>query len=417
MANSLTMMHDDPLSGPDDAEHGMPDDRDADPPPAGRTPPDPLDRIWRHPSEMGRAPITRAPRQGSSPGLLAVSSIAIGGSMVGALLTVGILALSGLLNGRPHPTPNDRLVVKAQNDATAQVVASVRPSVVLVTVHDGGSTREGAGVVIRHGGDILTSAWLVGKAVNVTLETDDDKKLTATVVGSDAASGLALLETDGDLPAATLAAHAPGIASSVIALSGDPHAIGLGVVSATDVVASDADGVTMANLFTIDERPPHDDAGAPVIDGRAQVAGILLPHGLGAVPIDYARDVADSIRNTGEVEHAWVGVTGVNSQYGPEVRSVVAGGPAQLGGVQPGDVVMSVNGRPVSSTAELQADIRDHWPNQKLTIVVSRDATSVTLTVTAAAPPAPTVTPQQQRPIVSTTSTSTTTVAPQPVRF
>ncbi len=407
------MMHDDPLSGPDDAERGDTGDHDLDASRARSTPPDPLDRVWRHPAELGRAPATRTPRQPGHTGLLALTSVAIGGSMVGAVLTVGILALSGLLNGRPHPTANDRLVQKAQNEATQQAVASVRPSVVLVTASDdGGATRQGAGVVIRHGGDILTSSWLVGDAVNVTIRTDDDRKLTAQVVGTDRASGLALLESDGDLPAATLAPNGPGIGNSVVALSGDPHAIGIGVVSATNVVVSSYDGVTMANAFATDARPVVDDAGAPVIDGRAQVAGILLPHGLGAVPIDYARAIADSIHKSGAVEHAWIGVAGSNSKYGgPEIRTVTAGGPADMAGMEKGDVVVTVNGRNIATADELQADIREHWPNQTLEIVVSRGGASLPLDVTAAAPPlAPDPSPLHP----STTVAATTTTLPSP---
>src|SRR3954467_2928114 len=128
------MMHDDPLSGPDDAERaGKGDDRDVP-----GAPPDPLDRLWRHPTEMGRRTVERPSRRsGGRPNTLLIVSVAVGGSMVGALLTVGILAMSGLLNGRPHPTANDRLVQKATNDATTQVVQSVRPSVVLVTAREG----------------------------------------------------------------------------------------------------------------------------------------------------------------------------------------------------------------------------------------------------------------------------------------
>jgi S1-C subfamily serine protease len=405
------MMHDDPLSGPDDAERGGADDHDADASRSRSAPPDPLDRIWRHPAELGRVRASRPPRDSARSGLLTVASVAIGGSMVGAVLTVGILALSGLLNGRPHPTANDRLVTKAHDEATLQAVASVRPSVVLVTVRDGATTRQGAGVVIRHGGDILTSAWLVGNLTQVAIETNDDRTMTASVVGSDATSGLALLETDGDLPAAQLAPHGPGIGNSVVALSGDPDAIGIGVVSATDVVVSSS-GVTMANVFATNADPPTDDAGAPVINGRAQVAGILLPHGLGAVPIDYARDVADSIRSSGSVEHGWIGVVGANSQYGgPEIRHVTTGGPADTAGMQAGDVVISLNGRAVDTASELRADVRDHWPNQMLKFVVSRGGTSLPLDVTAAAPPTPAEQPIVHRPPTKVTTTTTEPIA------
>jgi S1-C subfamily serine protease len=400
------MMHDDPLSGPDDAERGdRGDERDAlDAPPPQGPPPDPLDRLWRHPTEMGRRVVERRPRPASDrPNTLLIASVAVGGSMVGALLTVGILALSGLLNGRPHPTANDRLVTKAANDATTQVVNSVRPSVVLVSARDGGTVREGAGVVIRHGGDILTSAWLVGRALQVTIETDDDKKMTATVVGTDVPSGLALLSAEGDLPAATLAAHAPAVGSSVIALSGDGNAMGQGIVNADNVVVTNSGGVTMANLFATKALPPLDDAGAPVIDGRAQVAGILLPHGVGAVPIDYARTVADLLREKGAVDHAWIGVAAANSKYGPIIRSVASGGPSDLAGMQRGDVVISVDGHAITSAADLQAEVRIHWPDQTLSIIVSRGGTSLPLEVTAAAAPAP------PEPIASHEGDTTTT--------
>ncbi len=407
-------MHEESVPGPDDGpEPGdLVDEHErADARPRSDARPDPLDRLWRHPSEIDRVGLGRQTRARlERPGLMLVGGVAVGGSMFGAVLTVAILALSGLLNGDPRPSANDRLITNAHDTATQIAAASVRPSVVSVTARDAAGVRRGSGVVVRHGGDILTSAWVVGGAVSVTIATNDKKSLVARVIGSDSASGLALLETDGDLPAASLAPHAPEQTSSVIALSGD-GAIDNGIVNDVDVVATDSAGVTMPSLFVTHARPGRDAAGAPVIDGRAQVAGILLPGELGAVPIDYARAVAEAIRTNGAVDHAWIGISkGYDSTYGPQIRALAAAGPAALAGMQVGDVVLSVDGRTVASTTELMATIRWQWPTDVLKIMVSRAGHTVPLAVTAAIAPGQLDTAPPRRPTASTVSASTSTV-------
>jgi len=96
-------------------------------------------------------------------------------------------------------------------------------------------------------------------------------------------------------------------------------------------------------------------------------------------------------------------VQGGNSKYGPQIKSVATGGPADLAGVQKGDVVMSVNGRTITNAADLRAEVRVRWPKQKLAIVVSRAGASVPLEVIATAAPQPPE-PINYRPRVTPTT-------------
>ena len=135
--------------------------------------------------------------------------------------------------------------------------------------------------------------------------------MTASVVGSDTTSGLALLEADSDdLPAATLARTAPASATTVVALSGDPHSHERGGErhrrGGQLVRRHDGERVRHHGASRRSTTP-----GAPVIDNRAQVAGILLPRtGSARCPSTTRGDIANSIRNSGSVEHAWIGVVG-----------------------------------------------------------------------------------------------------------
>ena len=197
-----------------------------------------------------------------------------------------------------------------------------------------------------------------------------------------------------------------------MALSGDPNSYTSGVVSATDVVVSSS-GVTMANVFATTAEPPLDNAGAPVIDNHAQVAGILLPQGLGAVPIDYARHrrrLDPQLR---------LGRARVDRRGGHELPVRRAGDPTRdewwtgvSRGMQRGDVVMSVNGRTVNTADQLRADVRDHWPSQMLKFVVSRSRYVAAARRDGRSAPTPPEQPDRvHRPPPKVTTTTTQAIA------
>ena len=253
----------------------------------------------------------------------------------------------------------------------------MRPSVVLVTVQDGGTTRQGAGVVIRHGGEILTSAWLVGGAVQV-VDRDRRRQDARRRGRRHRRAERARAARDRRRPRRRdpRARTCPGVGNSVVALSGDPHTLGIGVVSATERGRQRQrrrhDGERVR-----DRRPARRSTTRA---RRSSTAGPRSPASccrtaVGAVPIDYARAVADALRNDGVGRTRLARPRRVELAVRPawSRKRRIAGGPAELAGMRARR--RRHVGRPAEpspTTDELHADVREHWPNQKLTIVVSR---------------------------------------------
>jgi S1-C subfamily serine protease len=274
-------------------------------------------------------------------------------------------------------------------DAYSQVVTSVArrlaPSVANLRVTrrtPRGRVAEGGGsaVVLASDGYLLTSAHVVarpgsgGRASFV-----DGRELAFTVCGADQLSDLAVLRAEGDdLTAAELGdADELQVGQLVVAI-GNPHgfagSITAGVVSALgrSLPARAGRNVRIIdNVIQTDAALNPGNSGGALVDGAGRVVGVntaVAGIGLGlAVPINAAtrRTVADLIRD-GRVRRAYLGIAGgprplpprararLGRQSGVEVIEVAEGSPAERAGIRPEDILVEVDGRPVSDANELQ---------------------------------------------------------------
>jgi S1-C subfamily serine protease len=274
-------------------------------------------------------------------------------------------------------------------DAYSQVVTSVArrlaPSVANLRVTrrtPRGRVAEGGGsaVVLASDGYLLTSAHVVarpgsgGRASFV-----DGRELAFTVCGADQLSDLAVLRAEGDdLTAAELGdADELQVGQLVVAI-GNPHgfagSVTAGVVSALgrSLPARAGRNVRIIdNVIQTDAALNPGNSGGALVDGAGRVVGVntaVAGIGLGlAVPINAAtrRTVADLIRD-GRVRRAYLGIAGgprplpprararLGRQSGVEVIEVAEGSPAERAGIRPEDILVEVDGRPVSDANELQ---------------------------------------------------------------
>lgn len=349
--------------------------------------PDPLDRVWRHPSELGppqaspgfRAPRPERPRR-AVPGWL--TPVLAGAA--GALVTVAVLGAAGVFS-RSSGTPTAR-TTSSNTDPAARVTAesvaaAVGPSVVSVVAHTSGGVQRGSGVCVRHDRNILTSARLIGDAHTVEVLTADGEAHTARVVGRDTTTDLALLSIDADLDAAQLADGTLSTGSSVW-IVGAPTAanspwMSSGLVSSAQALVAESTGPTTDGLLETDAVSNEWAAGGALVDHSGNVAGIVLsPIDDGrttyAVPIATAVAVADGIRAHGVAAHGSLGVEGVDGPAGPTVRAAVSGGAAARAGIKGNDVVMKVDGRDVATMGEVMAIVRHFTPGQTITVEIQR---------------------------------------------
>jgi putative serine protease PepD len=202
----------------------------------------------------------------------------------------------------------------------ASVAAAVKPSVVTVIVRGAGQEAEGSGIVLRADGVILTNNHVVaaaGAAAGITVQLSNGQTATATVVGTDPATDLAVIEAQGvsGLTAATLGSSGSVQAGDTVLAVGSPlgleETVTQGIVSAlhrTITVSGDnRTSETLDDAIQTDAAINPGNSGGPLVNRAGQVVGITTANanvngqssgsiGVGfAIPIDHAKQVIDRL--------------------------------------------------------------------------------------------------------------------------
>ena len=305
---------------------------------------------------------------------------------------------------------------------TEQVADLVSPSVVVITTEQvvysqwswyGQNQVEsgaGSGVIISSDGYILTCAHVVDGASTITV-TIGDKDYTATLVGEDTTSDIAVIKTDADglTPATVGNSDSLKVGQSVMAVGNPLGELGGtvtgGMISALNrsVTIQGSSSVNTMSLIQMDASVSPGNSGGGLFNMNGELVGIVNAkssssdaEGLGfAIPINDAIKVAQELLENGYVTgRPYLGITylavtdaqtasqlGVNA-YGVYVVEVVKGGPAEKAGLQAGDRIVSVDGTEIASKDDLGTLMQKHAAGDTLSITIARDGQMQTVNVT-----------------------------------
>jgi S1-C subfamily serine protease len=263
----------------------------------------------------------------------------------------------------------------------------------------------GTGLIVTTDGEIVTNAHVVGdaKTVHVRLDGESEPR-DAAVIAVDSSRDLALLRVDArGLSAATFAAPDDvHLGDEVLAigyaldLDGDPT-VTLGIVSALDRTLATETG-SLKGLIQTDAAVSSGNSGGPLIDALGHVVGITTlasSGGLGSTANGLAFAIStsellptlDQLRAKANGETFTSGYLGVKVERrtdggsGAKVSEVVAGSGAARAGIKVGDVVVAVDGEPITGQASLVATIRDLAPGETTTVSLARDGSPIDVTV------------------------------------
>ena len=268
------------------------------------------------------------------------------------------------------------------------------------------ATQTGTGSVLDTDGRILTAEHVIAGARSISVEFQDGTSRPAKLLGKDSATDLAVLKVD----ATGLTLHPLALGSSrtlrigdPIALIGDPfgypRSLSTGVVSGLDRTIAAPNGFTVAHAIQTDGALNPGNSGGPLLDSRARLVGVadqIATGGTGtksytgvgfAVPVDVARSVLSDLERGVAPKHAYLGVSTNDVAAGALVRGVAAGGPAEAGGIKPGDVIVAIDGTRVTGANDLVAALAAHEPGDKVTVTVQRGSGRQQLDVTLAEQP------------------------------
>jgi putative serine protease PepD len=269
------------------------------------------------------------------------------------------------------------------------------------------ATATGTGFVVDGDGHIVTAQHVVDGASSITVKFADGTTRTATVVGTDDATDVAVLKVD----ATGLTLHPLKLATSSVAVGqpiaaiGDPfdytRSISTGIVSGVDRTIQAPNGFTVAHAIQTDAALNPGNSGGPLLNASGEVVGIVdqiatngsaeQNSGVGfAVPVSIIRAELATLESGGTVHHAYLGTatSSASSVDGAAIGTVTAGGPAADAGLQTGDVITKFGGTTIASTNDLVAAVAAHHPGDKVDLTVRRGSTTRTVTVTLGTQPA-----------------------------
>ena len=270
----------------------------------------------------------------------------------------------------------------------------------------------GSGVVVSADGYIVTNAHVIKNADEIIVAFHDGKKATATVVGTDPESDLAVIRTDAtNLTPLAIRTTAVNVGDVVLAI-GNPFGVGQtvtqGIISATGRTGLGV--MTYEDYIQTDAAINPGNSGGALVDANGDLIGINTviysrtggSIGIGfAIPTSIVEKVMNDIITSGKVSRGWLGIEvarvptdaanlTLEHSDGVVVTGIQAGGPAASAGLKVGDVITHINNLPMNDANALIQYISMQAPTSKLNLDIKRGGNAQSIQVTLAERPAQT---------------------------
>jgi Do/DeqQ family serine protease len=265
----------------------------------------------------------------------------------------------------------------------------------------------GSGVVVTADGYVLTNHHVVDGADRIRVDFADGRSYEARVIGRDQPTDLAVLKVPATgLTTIPLGDSDAARVGDVVLAIGNPLGVGqtvtMGIVSAKGR-ATGGGGDTFEDFIQTDAPINQGNSGGALVNLRGELIGInsqiLSPVGFNigigfAIPVNMAQNVMHQLMNGGAVHRGMLGVTvqavngemasslGLPGARGAIVSDVQEGSPAASAGIQPGDVILALNGRPVDSSNDLRNHVAPLGPGASATLTLWRDGHERKVTAT-----------------------------------
>ncbi|MDE3066603.1 MAG: Do family serine endopeptidase [Verrucomicrobiota bacterium] len=268
----------------------------------------------------------------------------------------------------------------------------------------------GSGVIISPNGYILTANHVVAGAQKVRVSLANGKRYTAKIVGTDPPTDVAVLKIDATgLPAITLADSDKLQVGDVVLAIGEPFSlrgtVTMGIVSALGRhgLHFGGDEYDYEDFIQTDAAINPGNSGGALVDAEGRLVGINTAivsssggnEGVGfAIPVNLARNVMERLIHGGKVTRGYLGILErdltpslaqdfhVSDESGALVDDVLPGTPAEKAGIEPGDVIIGVNGKKVTDADSLRLHVSELSPGSEATLKLLRNGHEKTVTVT-----------------------------------
>ena len=320
-----------------------------------------------------------------------------------------------------NATASTRGSTGGTNLSMTEIAAKAQPSVVAITTEQMVSTNSwfgnyvqsgaGSGVIISQDGYILTCAHVVNGATNIKVQLPDDTEYTATVVGADTTSDIAVVKIDATGLSAATIGDSDALAVGELAVAvGNPLGTLSGTVTDGIISAVNRSVEVESNemsLIQTDAAISPGNSGGGLFNGQGELIGIVNAksgsttntgeatnaEGLGfAIPINTAMDIAQDLIENGYVKRPALGVTVVTvtqenamqfgvSDYGVYIYQITPGSGAANAGLQVGDRIIAIDDNSVSQSSDLTGYLQQKAVGDTVNLQIERDGKMATYQV------------------------------------
>jgi S1-C subfamily serine protease len=362
--------------------------------------------------------------------LLFVAGLLVGGLLIFFVSYRQVTNLNGQItnlqsavsNIEGHQNATYQTITILQNGTSlADIYTNVRASVVLVQGETSSGGVQGSGFVYSFTDRtvVLTNYHVVQGTTGLSVTFSDGHGYSATVLGTDPYSDLAVVSVSSDAPASEfkpltiVSSSTLGVGEPVIAI-GNPYglvgSLTTGVVSATGrtITEDTAGGYAIANIIQTSTPINPGNSGGPLLNAVGNVVGITTAivsdsQGLGfAIPSDTILREVSALTIAGSYHgHSYLGVTGTDMDYttanqtgasityGWKIATIVSGGPSD-GKLHVGDIIIAMNNQTIKNNDDLASYLEENTlPGDKLTLTVVRGNEPIPITITLGTRPAP----------------------------
>jgi len=266
-------------------------------------------------------------------------------------------------------------------------------------------TSLGSGVIVRSDGYVLTNAHVIARGQNIKVVLADERELDARVVGVDADADIAVLKVEaGTLPHLEFASSDDLMIGETVIAIGNPfgfsHTVTTGVISAVRRSLK-SEGRTFLDFIQTDASINPGNSGGPLLNIRGALIGINTAiyggaQNIGfAIPAKRASQVVGDLIRYGEVRRSYLGVQvqdltpelasalGIETRHGVVVREVEDGSPGESAGIEPGDVILEIDGHDVRDRSEFDERVAAAAIGSTLKLTVQRGTNQRTVAVAA----------------------------------
>ena len=333
----------------------------------------------------------------------------VGGALAGTLVADQDNHSGGVLTVQKRTAPP----LADDNTSIAAVSAKVLPSTVQIIAEYNGKPQgaTGSGFVFDKQGHVITNNHVVAEAADddgpIEVIDHDGRHLKATVVGRSAVYDIAVLEVKGatDLPPAALGSSEQMRVGETVVAFGSPLGLSAtvtsGIISAVNRPVTTGDGSDSSYINAVQTDAPINpgNSGGPLVNLQAQVIGVNSAIaslgssvtsdeggniGVGfAIPIEQVLVTTDQILRTGQAQYPIIGanVRGTANLDGAKVESIAAGSPASKSDLKVGDLIVKVDGKPVTGSSDVVVAVRAHQPGESVKLTVRRGSRTLEITV------------------------------------